>query len=456
MPKHLLPLAPPGERRGFVYKAFSTFALVTLAFVLLVTSVGTYWGRYFLADLPATPVEVYHNTWRVARDNIYDQSKLKNWDSWEHKFDSQIKTDEDALRFANEMLSSLDESYTALLPREQVERDKARADGAYVGVGIVLDEIAGTKGFIVKRVIAGGPADRAGLLEGDVIVAVDGTESTKFGTMEALVGALKGPEGNEVTLTVSRGVDTLTMPMKREKVKNPVVTTQRLTGLDGKKVGYIRIESFDQLGMNEQVEKALVELADCDQFVVDLRDNPGGFIHEAVLTSALFMKSGTVTKMSNRFPGEDYLDVEVRLTPGQIMLTAGKGYIRNIPVPFLFRPRDLVQGRSVVLLVNGNSASAAEMFSAALIDNGVATAVGTTTFGKGIGQTYIPVGNGHRLRVTNIKAYTPSGAWLGDAGQTVASGITPLHVTPSRGWFRRGGANDNQLNKALEVLQKTP
>lgn len=427
-----------------------------MALVLLVTGVGTYWGRYYLADPTATSVEVYHNTWRIARDNIYDQTRLKNWDSWEHKYDSQIKTDEDALRFANEMLASLDEEYTALLPKEQVDRDKARADGAYVGVGIVLDQLTGGSGFTVRRVINGGPADRAGLLEGDVIVAVDGTESTKFGTMEAFVGALKGPEGNEVTLTVQRGADTLSLSMKREKVVNPVVSTQRLTGLDGRKVGYIRIESFDQLGMNKQVEKALIELADCSQFVVDLRDNPGGFIHEAVLTSALFMKSGTVTRILSRIPGKGYLDTEVRLTPGQIMLKTGTESIRNIPVPFLFRPGDLVRGRSVVLLVNGNSASAAEMFSAAMIDNGVATAVGTTTFGKGIGQTYIPVGNGHRLRVTNIKAYTPSGAWLGDAGQTVASGIKPAFVEPANGWFRRGGANDNQLNKALEVLKGTP
>ena len=110
--------------------------------------------------------------------------------------------------------------------------------------------------------------------------------------------------------------------------------------------------------------------------------------------------------------------------------------------------------RPVVILVNGGTASASELFTAALQDNGRATVVGTRTYGKGIGQTYVPVGNGARLRITNIHGYTPSGRFIGDGGNTTAFGITPdVIVEPSPG-MQFGEEGDNQLSAAVEILKR--
>ncbi len=110
--------------------------------------------------------------------------------------------------------------------------------------------------------------------------------------------------------------------------------------------------------------------------------------------------------------------------------------------------------KPVVILVNFDTASASELFSAALQDNGRVHIVGVQTYGKGIGQTLIPVGNGHRLRVTNIMGHTPSGRWLGDAGISVRNGVVPDTVVTCSGNLLIGSRNDNQLRAAEEWMRR--
>jgi carboxyl-terminal processing protease len=459
------------------------------------------YAHYFIYDPHVTPVELYHNTWRVAKDNIYDQSKLKDWSDWEHKFDSQIKTEEDALRFSEQLVEHLNEKYTGLLTASVVERDKERADGHYIGIGVEL----GARGsqLTLKRVTDGGPADKAGLKAGDEFVSVDGKDVSTW-DIAKMSEALKGEEGQTVSLTMRRDGKEFSVSIARGKIATPIVKTlefgidaglkpgqKRLTGkrfqltpidssgtkdaagavglnagsptdsvnaapaaATGSRVGYLRIESFDQWSVHEQVREAMEKLSGSDALVIDLRDNPGGFVHEAVRTAALFMDEGTVTNINLRLPAAGYMMTHVTITPRQILLKSDYGPVKSFPVPMLHRPPNLLKGRPVVLLVNGNSASAAEMFAAALIDNGIATAVGTTTFGKGIGQTYLPVGNGHKLRITHLHAFTPAGTFLGDAGQTISNGIKPVTRLEKVGYGAYGSATDNQFQEAVRILER--
>jgi len=435
-----------------------------VSLLVAVTIVLSY-AHYFIYDPHVTPVQLYHNTWRVAKDNIYDQSKLKDWNAWEHKYDHLIENEDDALRYAQEMISHLNESYTGLLSVSVVERDKERADGHYVGIGVELED--GGAYLKLKRVIEGGPAESAGLLVGDEIIDIDGKNATNWSSGQ-MIEALKGDEGKTIALTLRRGATVLTASVTRGKVPTPLVTTRQPepeptlqprtaqgTGSNQQtsRIGYLRIDSFGQWSTHEQVRIALEKLSGCDALVIDLRDNPGGFIHEAVRTASLFLDEGVITTTVTRVPDAGYLTTQVTLTRSQLVLKNSYGPVSNLPIPLFSRQPNMRNGRPIVLLVNGNSASAAEMFSAALIDNKVATAIGTTTYGKGIGQTYLPVGNGHKLRITHLKTFTPAGSFLGDAGQTVSNGIKPRIQLEKTGSAAYGTAHDNQFQEAVRFLE---
>lgn len=466
MIRRILRLAPPHERkRGPWFRGLTGLGLSTMVILLTAVTIVLSYAHYFIYDPQVTPIQLYHNTWQVAKDNIYDQSKLKDWSVWEHKYDHLIETEDDALRYAHEMIAHLNESYTGLLTVSVVQRDKERADGHYVGVGVELQD--GGEYVKLKNVIDGGPAHSAGLLAGDEIIDVDGKSASNWST-EQMSQALQGAEGQAIALTLRRSTGVLTVSVTRGKVPTPLVTTRETEpqsqpqpknvsnpapAAGSTRIGYLRIDSFAQWSTHAQVRAALEKLSNCDALVIDLRDNPGGFIHEAVRTASLFLDEGVITTTVTRVPDAGYLTTQVTLTGSQIVLKNSYGPVSNLPIPLFSRQPNLRNGRPVVLLVNGNSASAAEMFSAALIDNNVATAIGTTTYGKGIGQTYLPVGNGHKLRITHLKTFTPRGNFLGDAGQTVSNGIVPRIQLEKVGYGAYGTAQDNQYRESVRFLE---
>lgn len=440
------PLAPQARRRGKLFRALTGAGLITGVLVLSMLAILLQYTHYFVAVPATAPQELYHRAWLMARDNIHDQSKLKDWAAWEHKFDGQIKTDEDALRFADEMIASLDEKYTGLLRPQQVLADIDRANGHFVGIGVVFED--GRP--VLRRVLPKSPARTAGLQVQDAIISINGIEVKNL-SQEELVKALRGEAGTKVSLVVERQGTPVSIDVVRGQVQIPIVTTERVG--PAKDIGYIRLESFEQFATAAQMEEAMTELSDCRALVIDMRDNPGGFIHESVKTASLFLDEGTVTTLEYRVPGGDHQKVSIELSKGLIWLKAPVGPVSlSVPVPYR-RPPNLSGDRPVYVLVNGNTASAAEMFTAALQENGRVTVLGTTTFGKGIGQTYVPVANGVRLRVTNLKNYTPKGNWIGDGHQKVIIGIKPDVIVEAQPGLDFGQGNDNQLAEAIRRLK---
>jgi carboxyl-terminal processing protease len=453
------PLAPEVKRRGRLFRALSVLGLGTAAVVLLVANLVLHFVCYFAIDPPASPRELYHNTWQAVKDNIYDQDRLRNWDAWEHKYDHQIETHEDAIRYASELVGSLGDRYTFLLDPSRVEADKQRADGHFIGIGITLGGrvdadgklLSGeTDGYpVVKQVYRGSPAQAAGLRAGQAIVSIDGRLTTGLNPDE-VAGLLRGQAGQQVTLVVRSGNTDVTLTVVRGPVNIPIVSTKRLAN----GIGYIRLEAFDQWDTGEEMRQALEDLSDCRALVIDVRDNPGGFIHSALYVSALFLDQGVITTERQRIPQGGYLTLRYRVTHGAFAVDVSAGPIKNLPLKAPIRPPNLAGQRPVVLLVNGGTASASELFTAALQDNGRATVVGTRTFGKGIGQTYVPVGQGARLRITNIHGFTPNGRFIGDGGNTTAFGITPDQVVEPAGDLTFGEPGDNQLDFAIEFLKE--
>ena len=278
------------------------------------------------------------------------------------------------------MLSSLD-PHSGYLDPESFNDMQVQTRGEFGGLGI---EITQENGFVkVVSPIDDTPADRAGLEAGDYITHVDG-ESILGLTLQESVDLLRGEVGSPVTVTVTReGTDPFDIDIVRDIIQIRAVR-QRAEN----EVGYIRITTFSQ-NVGDDLDKAFQEIdreigADRVRgYVLDLRNNPGGLLEQAVVVSDAFLERGEIVSTRGRNPE----DIERH--------NAGPG--------------DLADGLPVVVLVNGGSASASEIVSGALQDHRRAVVVGTKTFGKGSVQTISPIGDKGALRLTIARYYTPSG-----------------------------------------------
>jgi carboxyl-terminal processing protease len=421
----------------------------------------------------ADPQTLYHTAWEVVGQNFYDQQKLDDWKSWEHKYDGQLSTEEDAEKAVNEMLKSLDDPFTFLLGAKSAAAEASQRQGSFVGIGITLAPklngkgepeldasgkvlvASGDDGYpLINDVIPGGPAAKAGLKGGDRIITVfeekDSVLSpvdTEVMSIETLSSKLRGPRGSTVMLTVGRQGQTFNVALVRSAVQVPTVTYKMLDG----NLGYIRIVHFGADNMVPQLVEAVRALCQAPLpargLIVDLRGNPGGQVNNAIMGAAVFLERGHVTSQKTRSEGK-LSESEISITPDKLVVVGMQGTKSQL---FTY-PRQVRQQTKlpVVILVNEHSASASEMFSGALQDNGRAVVVGVKTWGKGIGQSLIPMPNGTILHITAFRYYTPKMRWVGDAtGGLFSNGIIPDVVVPADSKVD----GDNQLKAAQERLE---
>lgn len=292
--------------------------------------------------------------------------------------------DEELIKAAiNGMLTSLD-PHSSYLDPKSFEAMQVQTRGSFGGLGIEVTQEDG----IIKVIapIDETPAQRAGVEAGDFITHVDG-ESVLGLTLEETVGKMRGPVGSDITITVLReGVaDPFDILITRDTIK---LTAVRSRAVDNTIV--LRLTTFNEQtfaglekAVNEEVE-ALGGIENVDGFVVDLRNNPGGLLNQAIMVSDAFLERGEIVSTRAR--------------------RANQGNRFNA------QAGDLTEGKPVVVLVNGGSASASEIVAGALQDHKRAIVVGTKTFGKGSVQTIVPLRDGGgAMRLTTARYYTPSG-----------------------------------------------
>jgi len=464
------PIPPQEPRRGRLFRVLSGLGLGAAAALLLVINLVLFLATaYFVA----TPEGLYHRVWQSTAEHIYDPADLHDWKQWEHKYDGKLTTDEEAARAITEMLDSVKDRYTYFMDASAVDAENDKQQGNFVGVGMVfgvqtdgqgqpvqaadgkpLPEVDANGHPVIKRVMDDGPAKAAGLKPGDAIISVDGAD-TKGMSLDQLITKVRGAENTPVTFGVrSNGVDS-TLTVTRASINIPAVTTKHLTN----GIGYLRLEDFGQLDATDEFKKGLNDLKDCKALVIDLRGNPGGFVFNAINMASLFIEEGTVVQIRSRIPGDpatpQYETQTVRLTKTRLIEeTSDTRRQGRVVKDEGDRQPYLAAQRPVVILVDGNSASASEMFTGALKDNGVATVVGERTFGKGIGQSSIPMPNGTQLHVTSLRYFTPNGTWLGDGGNTQAHGIEPHVEVKANPGLQFGENNDNQLQEAIQLLNQ--
>ncbi len=428
-----------------------------LAFILA-------FGILFRPQGPS-PVDTYHAAWQAVPAYIFDQDALKDWQSWEHRYDSRIHSQADAVKYANEMLASLHDQYTMLLDRQQTAAEDQEEQGNFVGVGMSLGAaldaagnvipaadgspmpVSDARGYpVIVQVTAGSPAARAGLASRFVITSIDGKD-VRGHSLRQLVIELRGAPKSTVVLGVSHDGQRSSVTLIRQEIATNPVAVKMLSG----NIAYIRLDSFDQSNAADLFQEAMAANENASAYIIDLRDNPGGIGDVAFNIASLFLDHGTVATFKMRVPGQGYETETVKLTPDHMVSEVSGTGSSKVEARQYARKPDLSAGKPVVILVNGNTASAAELFTGALKDNGRATVIGTRTFGKGIGQGYVDLPGSVRLHITVGRYYTPGGAWLGDGGNSVQQGIEPTvrAADPTNGG---AGGSDSQLQAALAYL----
>ncbi len=325
------------------------------------------------------------------------------------------------------MVGSLD-PYSAYLDQRQYEDMRAITSGQYPGVGVEIE--AAAAGLKVLRAIEDSPAARAGVLAGDVIIRI---ADRAIGTdADAAVERLRGPPGSQVKLTLLRAgrAQSFDVTLQRTQVALHTVTHTVLEP----GFGYLRIASFSNRTAQD-AQNALEQLQTgaagrLRGLVLDLRNNPGGVLEAAVAVADLFLDSGVIVSANGRTAEARF---RMDATPG-----------------------DALNGAPMIVLVDGGSASAAEILAGALHDNRRATLIGRRTFGKGSVQTLIPLSDGRALKLTTSLYFTPSGASIHEHGiepdvQLVGASQPPLDITGTQDVPLQ--ARDGEVTLALERLR---
>ena len=292
------------------------------------------------------------------------------------------------------VLTGLDPHSTYLTPKE-VEEEQAETRGEFGGLGIDVTMEDGVVKVITP--IDNMPAERAGVSAGDSITAIDG-ETLRGLSMDAAVDRMRGPVGSPIVLTIARkGVPKpITVKVVRDVIRvNPVQYS-----VEGD-VGWIKVKSFENEHTTEYLEQAVADIrkvlgSKVAGYVLDLRNNPGGLLDQAIALSDAFLDRGVIVVTRGRNPADiDRAEAQ---------------------------PGDITDGKPLVVLINGGSASASEVVAGALQDHQRARLVGTRSFGKGSVQTMIPLPNKGAIRLTTARYYTPSGRSI------QATGIEPDYV----------------------------
>lgn len=340
-------------------------------------------GLVFSADIPARA---------AGDDSTYREMSLFG-DVFE-RVRSQYVTPPDEQKMIqdaiNGMLNGLDPHSSYMTAEEANEmRDESKGEFGGLGIEVTLED------EVVKVVapIDDTPAAEAGVLAGDKIIEIDG-ESVRGMSLNDAVDKMRGEVGEPIDITILR--DGVTTPIEMSIVRGIIPVQSVKWHIENDDVGYIRLSTFMNEKLDESLEEAIKEIqaeVPEDQlkgYILDLRLNPGGFLNQAVAVSDTFLDEGEVVSTRGRNPEETR-----RFSAG---------------------PGDLTNGKPLVVLVNGGSASASEIVAGALQDLKRATLVGTRTFGKGSVQTIVPLGNEGSLRLTTALYYTPSGTSIQGTG----------------------------------------
>jgi len=416
---------PPAAAAGASERRRSPILIVAVLMVVLLAGAALFMSGYSLgrqvAVEPGTP---------IGADELFRPF----WDTW-HSIDERYAggdIDRSALvqGAIRGMIEALGDPYSSYLTSQEYRDSLLGISGEFEGIGAEISTQApdGTQGcstlgpdcrLVIVAPISGSPAEAAGLLPGDLVLAVDGVPLDGL-AMDGARDRIRGPKGTDVTLTITRGDgEPFPLVITRDVIQQEEV--ESLDFVDGT-IGYVRLNGFSDRGA-EDLETAIRAHVDAGRtaLILDLRSNPGGYVTAARAVASQFIASGPVFW-------------EQEASGGQTPSEASPGGAATDP------------SIRLMVLVDGGSASASEIVAGALQDTGRGTLVGQTTFGKGTVQQWQELpGEGGAFRLTIARWLTPNKRWIHDVGLEPDVPVTiPDDVAPG---------DDPILDRALEILQ---
>ena len=367
----------------------------------------------------STPVELYDNVWRLINTKYVDPTNNEqDWGKWRHKYDNVIRTDEDAYVAIETMVASLNDPYTKFLDPKESSDETGSIKGSLKGIGIQIGVKDGK--LMVIAPIEDTPAEKAGLLADDEIIAIDG-RSTKGITVDKAADQIRGEEGTQVRLLVKRkDLEPREYTITRAEIEIKSVSQKIPENINmPKDICYIRLSSFISRNASKEISEILQNSPYKKAFIIDLRSNPGGLLSNAIYISDMFLNGGAIVSTVDR---DGYKETQ----------KATRGVLTTRPL---------------VILVDKGSASASEIFSGAMKDNKRAVIVGTQSFGKGLVQEINKLPNNSGINITIQKYLTPNGTDIHKKGITpdVLVEFTEEDVK---------NKNDVQLKRAIEIARE--
>lgn len=367
-----------------------------------------------------SPDDLYTDVWKLINKKYVDQTNnQQDWSRWRYKYEGKLLTNEDAYVAIDTMLASLNDPYTKFLDPKEFAEETASIKGSLKGIGVQISVKDGK--LMVIAPIEGSPAEKAGIVADDEILEIDG-ESAKGMSIDKAADKIRGEKGTTVILNIKRGDTVKKYSVMRDEIEIKAVSTKLPEGnstVIPDELQYIRISSFISKHVAEDISKILMTSRKKKGYIIDLRSNPGGLLTNAIYISRMLLQNSIIVSTVDR---DGYKQTE----------RAGYTTLTNAPI---------------VVLINKGSASASEILSGALKDNGRATIIGDQSFGKGLVQEINRLPEGSGVNITIQRYLTPNGTDIHKKG------ITPdILVKLTEEDIKN--KNDVQLKKAVDVLSQ--
>ena len=375
--------------------------------------------KYILSIVTIILLNVSSKVYSQNIDKLYEKIDLFSevLETIQNEYVEDVDQAEAMDSAINGLLQSLD-PYSSYMNQETFEESQSETTGEFGGLGIEVSMEAGVVKVIAP--IDDTPASRAGIKAGDYIVKIN-AEQVRGKTLMEAVNLMRGPVGTSIEITVRR------KGLKKAKIfkitREIIEIKSVISKLIDNKVGYLRLRAFNQ-NSSDQLKKEISKIEKNKKlvgYILDLRNNPGGLLTQAIEISDLF------------------------LNDGEIVSTKGKKNRENRK--FFARKGDRIKGKPLIVLINNGSASASEIVAGALQDQKRAVLLGETTFGKGSVQSIIPLKNKGALRLTISKYYLPSGKSISEVGV-----LPDIKIEEKGEEFSINTETDNQLNYAIKLL----
>ena len=380
-------------------KNYIKFNVLTFL-VLFLLSYSTIFIQRVKANFQITePKLVYNTAWQVLNEKFYFKSNV-NLQGWQNKFENKINDLDDAHSCINKLVGVLNDPYTRFLTKDEFKDEQDIINSTLIGIGIKL----ASKKPVILDVLPDSPAYKEDVRPNDYLLAIN-NQSTKSLSTGKIVDLLRGQKDTSLTITLRRGNDILDKTLIREELILKAVSTKLLEN----DIALIKIDSFIPENTSSLFRDELLKLMSTNGIILDLRNNSGGLLKNAIEIADMFLSEGKiVSTVDNSIKINEYAN-------------SSKLFNSNI-----------------VILVNENTASASEILTSALKENNIATVIGKRTYGKGLVQEVIKLPDDSALHVTIAAYLTPSGKNINNVG------IIPDEIVSNE---------DKQIKKAIEILK---